>query len=168
MNRKLLLVALASALLGTACTKFESQSSVLAPSLNAVGALNASWASTKSVSTGSTGSTGTTGSNTQLQTLCTDFNWKITDTTTNGASGTFSATCYTNMAVNGTAQATIINGNASNISWTAVANGVSPTIPSCAIALSGSIVLGVDTITVPYSGSSCQGPLSGTEVLKKG
>jgi hypothetical protein len=129
-----------------------------------VGALNASWASTKSASTDATGSTG---SSTTLQTLCTNFNWKITDTTPNGASGTFSATCYTNMAVNGTAQATIVNGNASNITWTAVATGVSPTIASCAITLSGSIVLGVDSITVPYSGSSCLGPLSGTEVLKK-
>jgi hypothetical protein len=42
--------------------------------------------------------------------------------------------------------------------------GVSET---CAIALSGVATLETDKIRVPYSGTTCVGPVSGTEVLRR-
>jgi len=40
-------------------------------------------------------------------------------------------------------------------------------IPACAIALTGTAELGLNSIRVPYSGSTCLGPVSGVEVLNR-
>ena len=42
-----------------------------------------------------------------------------------------------------------------------------PDIPSCNVALSGTAELGVNSIRVTYSGTTCLGPVSGVEVLNK-
>jgi hypothetical protein len=42
-----------------------------------------------------------------------------------------------------------------------------PDFPSCNVALTGTAELGVNSIRVPYSGTTCLGPVSGVEVLNK-
>jgi hypothetical protein len=67
--------------------------------------------------------------------------------------------------VSGTAQGTL-SGATLNWSATALATG-SGISGDCTIALSGSAAMANNEITIPYSGTTCLGPVSGTEVLKK-
>ncbi|MDQ3068624.1 MAG: hypothetical protein M3R55_02700 [Acidobacteriota bacterium] len=95
---------------------------------------------------------------------CTNFAWSVTDKTANSARGTFSASCQNNtLQVSGTAEGTQ-TGN--NIVFLVNANAVSAGI-SCAISLSGTAVVETNQLRVPYSGSSCFGSVSGTEILKR-
>jgi hypothetical protein len=64
----------------------------------------------------------------------------------------------------GTAAGTL---NGSVINWSANANAVAAGMPSCAILLTGTAELGVDSIRIPYSGSTCLGPVSGVEILNR-
>ena len=57
--------------------------------------------------------------------------------------------------------------NGSTITWTAAGNATAPSLPSCAISLNGTAELGVNSIRVPYNGTTCLGPVSGVEVLNK-
>ena len=89
---------------------------------------------------------------------------KETRTTTSG-SGTFSATCMGNVQVNGSASGSI-NGN--TITWSATATGTVPNLPPCQIMLSGTATLEANNkIRIPYAGTTCLGPVSGTEVIQK-
>jgi len=80
------------------------------------------------------------------------------------ASGTFSATCAGELKIAGTADG-VLSG--STVTWNAHANASVPALPSCAISLTGTAELGVDSIRVPYSGDTCLGKVSGVEVLRK-
>jgi len=95
---------------------------------------------------------------------CTDFKWNPTEQTPTSAKGSFSASCAGDLKVNGTATGTLNNGV---ISWTADATSSAGVTLSCAIALTGTAELGVESIRIPYSGSTCLGPVSGVEILNK-
>ena len=95
---------------------------------------------------------------------CTDFKWNPTQQTATSATGSFSATCAGDLKVAGTASGTL-SGN--TINWNANANAATPTSPTCAIVLSGTAELGVESIRIPYSGTTCLGPVSGVEILNK-
>ena len=154
MVRRFSIVALlAICTAGAACFNFTT--SVTAPSgtTGAAAALVGGWHSANGAAPGG-------GSN---QT-CTNFQWSVTQTSGNTATGTFSATCFGDTAVSGNA-----NGSLSNsvLTWSASATAVIPGITTCAISLSGTAQVVGDTIQIPYSGTSCFGALSGTETLKK-
>ena len=95
---------------------------------------------------------------------CTNFAWSVTEKTSNSAKGNFSATCQNNtLQVAGTAQGTQTGNNiAFQVNATATAAGV-----SCAISLSGTAVVETNQVRVPYTGTSCFGNVSGTEILKR-
>jgi hypothetical protein len=95
---------------------------------------------------------------------CSDFQWDVTEQTGTAARGNFSATCAGDLRVQGTAQATL---NGSAIDWTAQGTASAPGLPSCAISLAGTAQLDVDSMRIPYSGDTCLGKVSGTEVLHK-
>jgi hypothetical protein len=95
---------------------------------------------------------------------CTDFKWAVTEYTGQTAKGTFSAKCFGNVDIVGSAQGTL---NGINVNWSANATATMAGLPPCAIALSGVATLETDKIRIPYSGTTCQGPVSGTEILKK-
>jgi hypothetical protein len=80
------------------------------------------------------------------------------------AMGSFSATCAGGLNVSGTAAGTL---SGSTITWTAHGIATTPEIPSCDISLSGTAELGVNSIRVPYTGTTCLGPVSGVEILNK-
>lgn len=132
----------------SACTSYE-RTSTLGPSATGVAALLGNWSSANLVSSAS---------------ACTDFKWNVTQQTGNTASGTFSATCSGDLKVTGTANGTL---SGSTVTWNAQATASVPALPSCAITLTGTAELGVDSIRVPYSGDTCLGKVSGVEVLKK-
>jgi hypothetical protein len=78
---------------------------------------------------------------------CVDFKWNPTEQSATSAKGSFSATCAGGLKVAGTASET----------------GGSP----CAITLTGTAELGTNSIRIPYTGSTCVGPVSGVEILNK-
>jgi hypothetical protein len=90
----------------------------------------------------------------------------VTQYTGATAAGTFSATCFETVQVAGSAQATLTSATTGNWSMTAAASG--PGVPSpCPITLSGTATVNGDLITIPYNGSWCMGPLSGTETIRR-
>jgi hypothetical protein len=142
-------LVLAAAIAAGACVGFERSSSATAPSTPGVSALMGSWTSATIIPSPSS---------------CTDFKWNVTEQTSTSAKGSFSATCANSLKVSGTAQGTL---SGSTITWSANGNASAPDLPSCAIALTGTAELGVDSIRIPYSGDTCVGKVSGVEILKK-
>jgi hypothetical protein len=94
---------------------------------------------------------------------CTNFTWSVTEKTSNSAKGNFSASCAGGVQVAGTAQGTQ-TGN--NIVFQVNATATSGSV-ACAISLSGTAVIETNQVRVPYTGTSCFGNVSGTEILKR-
>ncbi|HXH05303.1 MAG TPA: hypothetical protein VNI83_01815 [Vicinamibacterales bacterium] len=96
---------------------------------------------------------------------CANFQWRVTEQTANSLTGTFSATCAGGLTLSGTAHGTLTT--ATTITWSASGVASAPGLPSCGFTLSGTAQLEGDRITVPYTGNTCLGPVSGTEVLRR-
>ena len=133
------------------CVGYQSKSTMTGPTAGGVNALMGNW-------------TSATASVIPAAASCTDFKWNVTEQTSNSAKGTFSASCAGDLKVSGTATGTL---SGTVINWAANANASAPGITSCAILLTGTAELGVDSIRVPYAGSTCLGPVSGVEILKR-
>ena len=144
--------ALVLCIVASGCS-YESKTTSTGPSSasSAVAALVGTWQSASSSVVPSASS-------------CTDFKWTPTQQTPTSATGSFSATCAGNLKVSGTASGTL---NGTTVNWTANAIASAPEIPSCNVSLTGTAELGVNSIRVPYSGTTCLGPVSGVEVLSK-
>src|SRR5579871_2797505 len=148
VRRARLGIALAAALASAACFDFTSTVTAPTGSTGATASLLGGWSSTQSA--GGTQS-------------CTNFKWSVTQTSGNTATGTFSATCFGNVSVNGSASGSLSNAV---LTWTASATASVPNVTTCQIQLSGTAQLVGDTIQIPYTGTSCLGNLNGTETLK--
>jgi hypothetical protein len=148
MRNVIVAICLAAAAASSACFGYE-RTSTLGPSATGVAALLGNWTSANVVPSAD---------------ACTDFKWNVTEQTGNRASGTFSATCKGDIRIAGTADGTL---SGSTVAWNAQATATVPGLPACAISLSGTAELGVDSIRVPYSGDTCLGRVTGVEVLKK-
>jgi hypothetical protein len=133
------------------CVGYQSKSTTTGPTAAGVNALMGNW-------------TSATTSVIPAAASCTDFKWNATEQTPSSAKGSFSASCAGDLKVAGTATGTL---SGSVISWAANANATAPGITSCAILLAGTAELGVDSIRVPYAGTTCLGPVSGVEILKR-
>ena len=143
----LLILSVAAAAAG--CIGFERKSSVTGPSATGISALLGNWSSANLIPSPN---------------ACTDFKWNVTEQTATTAKGSFSASCTGDLKLSGTAQGTLSGGG---ISWTAQGIGSAPGLPSCAISLTGTAELGLDSIRVPYTGDTCLGKVSGTEILRR-
>ena len=157
-------IALAAAMmLSTACG-FQHQSSVLAPTPppadnsgggggapSTGGSLVGTWAS-QNLTVPSASS-------------CGNFQWTVTSQTATTMAGTFFIECSGNITINGTAQGQL---NGTSVPMTATGTANIPGVPGCSFSLSGTGTI-VDNreITIPYSGNTCLGPVSGTETLRK-
>ena len=144
-----LIVCLSVAASAAACIGIERKSTVTGPSAAGVGTLLGSWTSSQLIPTPSS---------------CADFKWNITENTGTTAKGSFSAACAGDLKLTGTAQGTL---NGSTIDWTADGVGTGPGLASCNISLKGTAEIGVTTVRVPYSGTTCLGPVSGVETLSR-
>jgi len=147
MRNIIVAICLAAATASYACG--YERTSTLGPSATGVAALLGNWTSVNLVPSAD---------------ACTDFKWNVTQQTGNTASGTFSATCKGDLKIAGTANGTL---SGSTVTWNALATATVAGLPSCAISLTGTAELGVDSIRVPYSGDTCLGKVSGVEVLRK-
>ena len=139
-----------SALAASACIGVERKSSITGPSASGTSAFMGNWSSGNLIPSPS---------------ACTDFKWNVTEQTTTTAKGNFSATCAGDLKLSGTAQGELTS--AASLKWSATGNATAPGLTSCAISLTGTAELQLDTIRVPYSGNTCLGPVSGVESLKK-
>jgi hypothetical protein len=151
MKNYVFAIAVIISVAASGCVGYESKSTMTGPTAAGVNALMGNW-------------TSATASVIPAAASCTDFKWNATEQTASSAKGTFSASCAGDLKVAGTATGTL---SGTVINWAANANASAPGITSCAILLSGTAELGVDSIRVPYSGTTCLGPVSGVEILKK-
>lgn len=148
-NAMKLVVCLAVAAAASACIGFERKSTVAGPSAVGISTLMGSWSSSNIIPAPSS---------------CTDFRWNVTEQSGTSARGSFSATCAGDLRLTGTAQG-VLSG--STITWTAQGVGSGPGLTACEISLTGTADITVDSVRVPYSGTTCLGRVSGTEVLRR-
>ena len=101
----------------------------------------------------------------KLLTSCTNFQYTVTEPQSGSkiGSGTFTATCFGVLQVEGTITATQV-GSAVNFEAAGIANGGG--ITDCLISLTGTGTVSGNELTITYTGQTCQGPISGTEKLK--
>jgi len=118
----------------------------------------------KVLATGSWASAATAASSSLNPGSCGNVEWKITSMTGTSASGTFKATCGGGLTLSGSAEGKLNGLTAElNASGTVTGDGV-----NCPFSLAGTAVPeGLDTIRVNYNGTTCLGPVSGSELLKK-
>jgi hypothetical protein len=151
MRTRILVIALSLGVAAAAaCTGFEHKSSLTEPTAAGTSSLLGSWTSSQLIPTPST---------------CTDFKWTVSEQTATSAKGSFSATCPGDLRFTGTAQGLMTSPTA--ITWSADANATAPGLTSCTLKLTGTATIGVDSISIPYSGDTCLGKVSGIETLKK-
>ena len=151
MKKTILLAAIfTAAITASACIDYERRSSSTGPSAVGSGALMGTWTSSNLIPSPGT---------------CTDMRWTATEQTSTTARGSFSATCTGDLRLSGTAQGAFTSSG--SISWSAQGNATAPGLTTCGIALTGTAELTTDSIRIPYTGNTCLGPVSGTEVLRK-
>lgn len=96
---------------------------------------------------------------------CGNFQWQVTNATSTSMAGNFSATCAGNIAIAGSASGQLVG---TTVPLTVTGTATYAGVISCDFSLSGTGVIdNNDTLTVPYSGTTCFGPVSGTERLHK-
>lgn len=93
------------------------------------------------------------------------FEWRITSVNGNSFSGEFSGVGSENIHLSGTVQGTVVD--ATNIRWSASGTATKPGFPPCPFSLTGTATLEGENLRVQYSGTTCFGPISGTEVLRR-
>jgi hypothetical protein len=150
MKNRILLVVFSAAVVSAAACGFEHKSALGGPSAVGMSAMLGSWSSSNIIPSPSS---------------CTDFKWNVTEQTPTSAKGTFTATCAGDLHATGTAQGYLTNVGA--INWSAQAVVSATGLPSCNVSLTGTAELLTDSIKVPYSGDTCLGKVSGTEILKR-
>ena len=159
-----LYVALAAAgLLSSACG-FQHQSSVVAPSQPSPDTAGAGGGG-PTTGPSYVGTWSSQDLTVPSASSCGNFQWTISNQTETSLSGSFFIECAGNITINGTAQGQI-NGNAVPLTATGTAN--IPGVPGCAFSLEGTGTI-VDNreITIPYTGTTCLGPVSGVETLRR-
>src|SRR5262249_30839522 len=99
---------------------------------------------------------------------CGNFQWNVTSQTATALAGTFSATCGGGIAITGEASGQLVNSTTVPITVKGTAVWL-PGISTCDFALTGTGTVqdSGTTLSIPYSGTSCLGPVHGTEVLHK-
>jgi hypothetical protein len=98
---------------------------------------------------------------------CTNFRWDVTNQTSTALVGTFSAECG-DVVVTGQASGQL-GGSMSAIPVTVTGNAVSPVLGMCAFSLSGTgaVDSALTTLTIQYTGTTCLGPVQGSQTLRK-
>ncbi len=95
---------------------------------------------------------------------CGGLQWKITSQTGNQVSGDFAATCAGDVALAGTVTAT---HSETTIPWAATGTATKGAA-TCPFSMTGTGTFqGTSNIVVNYAGTSCNGPVSGAETIKR-
>ena len=97
---------------------------------------------------------------------CGNFQYQIASQTPTSIAGTFTGQCGGGLTISGSATGTL-NGTA--VTLTATGTASMPGIPSCPFTLTGNGVVedNGNTLRMPFTGQTCLGPVSGTEVMRR-
>lgn len=97
---------------------------------------------------------------------CTNFQWSISQQTGNSVSGDFSAVCLNSVTISGMAAGQLVG---TTVPMTVNGTADLPVVGKCPFSFSGTgyIEGNNDSIRIPYSGTTCLGPLSGEETLRR-
>jgi len=98
---------------------------------------------------------------------CSGFEWRVTNQTATLISGLFFARCPGNLAVSGSAWGELKEPSATTIPISVTAGATGPGVLVCEVAMKGTATFTGEAIRFPYSGTTCLGPISGTEVLQR-
>jgi hypothetical protein len=97
---------------------------------------------------------------------CGNFQWDVLSQTPTSIAGNFIVTCPNSIIVSGTANGQLVNGN--DVQMAANGNAAAPGLPLCAFSLTGTgTIVDNSSLTINYTGTTCLGPVKGTETLKK-
>ena len=149
-NRVFSAVALVCMFATTGCFSFEHKSNITGPAATGTTAFVGVW---------------TSGNIIPSPNACGDFKWSVTEQTSTTATGSFSATCAGGLKLSGVAEGKLTTPT--SLEWKATGNATAADLPLCSISLTGSAELLADSIRVPYSGTTCLGPVQGVESLRK-
>ena len=95
---------------------------------------------------------------------CGNVEWKITSMTDTSAAGTFKAVCGGGLTLEGNAEGKL-NGMTADLKASGTVSGAGL---NCPFNLTGlAVPEGLDKVRINYSGATCLGPVSGSEVLTK-
>ena len=118
----------------------------------------------KVLATGSWTSAATAASSALNVGTCGYLEWKITSMTDTSASGTFKVLCGGGLTLEGSAEGKL-NGATADLKASGNVLGAGT---NCPFSLTGTAVPeGLDKVRINYSGTTCLGPVSGSEVLTK-
>jgi hypothetical protein len=96
---------------------------------------------------------------------CKNFQWIITSQSPTAMTGSFTAECGGGLVINATGSGTLVNPTTAQI--TISGNGVIGAV-GCQFNLNGTgHIVGNESITINYTGTTCFGPVSGTETLRR-
>lgn len=96
---------------------------------------------------------------------CGNLHWSISSQSATSLAGEFSAVCAGNVTIAGTASGTV---EGSKIPMKADGAATVPGLPACNFSLTGiGYIEANDTIRIEYTGTTCFGPVSGTETLRR-
>jgi hypothetical protein len=161
MSRKLCLAGMLAVAMATgACTSFETSRETLSPSApppltggSAAGPLVGLWAPPQGVAAPSAAT-------------CANTIWEITSQSDTAVAGTFSTECAGGLRVS--ANVTGALSNATTVTLHLTGTGVVRGL-GCPFTLDGigTIFDNSNAITIPYTGTTCFGPVSGTETLRR-
>jgi hypothetical protein len=96
---------------------------------------------------------------------CGNFQYQIASQTATSIAGTFTATCGT-LLVSASANGTL---NGTNAHITVNGSGTLPGLPVCPFSVSSDATIeeNGNALRLPYNGTTCLGPVHGTEVLRR-
>jgi hypothetical protein len=153
--------ALCAALAAAACVGFEHTETIISPSLPSLpnapagpGSLTGTWASIAPPGMPNSWS-------------CGSFHWTITSQTPSSLAGEFYAICAAVVLVHGQASGQL---NAAGTEVALRVSGIATVqgVISCPFDLSGTgYIEGTSAIRIPYSGTTCLGPVHGEETLRR-
>ncbi len=158
------LAALSLAIAAAGCG-FEHQSSVVAPSPASSGSMQAVTAAMVGAWSSQTQAAPTAVPDPKS---CGNFEWTVSSQTASAVAGTFTVTCDGGLSmISGTGTGTL--ANATTVNLAASGSGSMPGVSSCAFTLTSTATISDNnnTLTVPYSGTTCLGPVHGTETLRR-
>jgi hypothetical protein len=97
---------------------------------------------------------------------CGKLPYQIANQTPTSISGTFTGQCGGGLTISGSATGTL-NGTA--VTLTATGTASMPGIPNCPFTLTGNGTVedNGNTLRMPFTGQTCLGPVSGTEVMRR-
>src|SRR4051812_40635735 len=139
------------ALFASACAGFESSSTPVAPSeAAALASLLGTWNSQPVA---------------EIASGCSNFQWKITGQSDSAVSGEFSATCANGIRASGVVSGRV---SGSDVPYTVTGTANIANVASCPFSLSGvAHIVSSNEIRIPYSGTTCLGPISGEETVRR-